>query len=76
MVRYTIHCGSVAMLCSAALLMPAKNCVYMGKHLMHKTNFICKMNLLLRGLFVDLGDGPANTLLNDMHRNRQVDSYS
>ncbi len=70
---YDPCCGSGAMLCSAALAYAGKKLRLYGQTLDAQTNFICKMNLLLRGLFVDLGDGPANTLLNDMHRNRQFD---
>lgn len=70
---YDPCCGSGAMLCGAAFAYSGKKLRLYGQTLDAPSNSICQMNLLLRDLFVDLGDGPANTLLNDMHRNRQFD---
>ena len=70
---YDPCCGSGAMLCSAAFAYADKKLRLYGQTLEAKSHSICQMNLLLRGLFADLGDGPANTLLNDTHRNRQFD---
>ncbi len=70
---YDPCCGSGAMLCGAALSHPDKRLQLYGQTLDKESFSICQTNLMLRGLSVDLGKHPANTLLDDMHANQQFD---
>lgn len=70
---YDPCCGSGAMLCSAVLSRPDKDISLYGQTQDQQSLQICQMNLALRGLSADLGKGPANTLLEDLHAGRQFD---
>ena len=61
------------MLCRMALSHPDINLQLYGQTLDQEAFSICQMNLMLHGLSVDLGKHPANTLLEDVHADRQFD---
>jgi type I restriction enzyme M protein len=70
---YDPCCGSAALLCRAANLYPDKKLGLFGQTLDNTSYQICLMNLFLHGFFADLGDRPANTLLEDLHEKQKFD---
>lgn len=68
---YDPCCGSGAMLCAAAQMSGNKAPIRLyGQALSEADHQIGQTNLLLRGLWADLGCAPANTLLEDLHEKR------
>ncbi len=70
---YDPCCGSGSMLWATALSYPCQKLRLYGQSLDSKSRSVCRMNLILRGLSADLGQRPANTLLEDLHQNRSFD---
>jgi type I restriction enzyme M protein len=70
---YDPCCGSGALLCRAANLFSDRELKLFGQALDSTSYQICLMNLFLHGLYADLGEHPADTLLEDLHTNRKFD---
>lgn len=70
---YDPCCGSGAMLCGVARSYPSQKLLLYGQTLDWESFSICQMNLMFHGLSVDLGECPANTLLEDMHADQYFD---
>lgn len=70
---YDPCCGSGSMLCIAGKFYSDETIQLYGQALEEAAYKICQMNLFLHGLNADLGNKPANTLLEDLHIDRQFD---
>lgn len=70
---YDPCCGSGSILCKASKFCPNVTIQLYGQILDESIYKMCNMNLFLHGIYADLGDKPANTLLEDLHMNRQFD---
>lgn len=70
---YDPCCGSGAMFCIAKKFYPDETIQFYGQTLDKISYEICQMNLYLHGLYAELGNKPANTLLEDLHINRKFD---
>lgn len=70
---YDPCCGSGAMFCIAKNLYPDNTMRFYGQTLDKFSYEIWQMNLYLYCLDADLGNKPANTLLEDLHINRKFD---
>lgn len=70
---YDPCCGSGAMLCRVSDFYFNNSLQMYGQTSDKITYQICQINLFLNGLYANLGDRPANTLLEDLHTDRQFD---
>lgn len=70
---YDPCCGSGSMLCAAGKFYSDETIQLYGQTLDETTYNICQMNLFLHNFHADLGNRPANPLLEDLHINRHFD---
>lgn len=69
---YDPCCGSGTLLCETAEMCEKTTPIHLfGQALTDKDYQICKINCILRNLYTNLGKEPANTLLVDLHSERQ-----